>query len=81
MSTKQNIHFENQASPILKIRRRNITLLQKLKSVKSSKTNFFRFFNSTIQYYDDCKTLHRNNEVFPQYNVLTKLFINIYVSK
>ena len=63
LKTKQNIHFENQALPILKIRPLYITLLQKTKNVKIMKQNFSDFFSDQCKIMmTDCRTLYRNEE-------------------
>ena len=64
--TKQNIHFDNQALPILKIRPPYITLLQKTKNVKIIKQNFSDFLSDQYKIMmTDCRILYRNEEALP----------------
>ena len=49
LRTKQNIHFENQALPILKIRPAYITLLQKTENVKIIRPNFSDFLSDSTR--------------------------------
>ena len=49
LRTKQNIHFENQALPILKMRPAYITLLQKTKNVKIIRPNFSDFLSDSTR--------------------------------
>ena len=63
MTTKQNIHFENQALPILKIRPPYITLLQKTKNVKIIKQNFSDLLSDQYEIMmTDRRILYRNEE-------------------
>ena len=63
LTTKQNIHFENQALPILKIRPPYITLLQKTKNVKIIKKDFSDFLSNQYKIMmTDCRILYRNEE-------------------
>ena len=63
LTTKQNIHFENQALPILKIRPPYITLLQKTKNVKIIKQDFSDFLSNQYKIMmTDCRILYRNEE-------------------
>ena len=82
MRTKQNIHFENQALPVLKIRPPYITLLQKNKSVKIIKQNFSDFLEDQRKIMmTDCRILYSNEEALPWYKIPAKRCIKVYVSK
>ena len=66
LRTKQNIHFENQALPILKARPSYITLLQKTKIDKIIKQNFSEFISDQYKIMmTDCRIIYTNEEALP----------------